>query len=70
MDLPLDTSEGLEAEAPLVPLAARLAGAIEGPEAGVDGTLVGLGTQSVGVASSRLQAAIFPESLLAFISGG
>lgn len=47
-NLPDDTGEALEGEVALGPFTARLARAVEGAEAGVDSTLVGLGAELVG----------------------
>lgn len=66
VDLPLDTGEGLEPEATLVPLAAGLAGAVESTQSGIDGALVSLGAQAVGVAAGGLEGTIFPGRLLAY----
>lgn len=60
MDLPLDAGEGLEPEASLGPLAARLAGAVEGTQAGIDSALVRLGAEAMGIAAGGLESAVFP----------
>lgn len=64
MNLPFDASKGLEAKAALVPLATWLAGAVEGTQAGVDGTLICLGAQSVGIRSGGLKSTVFPEEIV------
>lgn len=57
VDLPVHAGEGLELEAALGPLAAGLAAAVEGAQAGVDSALVRLGAQSVG-GGSGLEGAV------------
>lgn len=57
VDLPVHPREGLELEAALGPLAAGLAAAVEGAQAGVDSALVRLGAQSVG-GGSGLEGAV------------
>lgn len=62
-DLPFDTSKCLEAEASPVPLAAWLATAVEGTQPSVDSSLICLGTESVGIATGRLQSSVFPVNM-------
>lgn len=53
-NLPLDAGECLEAEAAAVPLATRLPAAVERTKVGIDSSLVGFGTEAVGVAAGWL----------------
>lgn len=65
VDLPLHAGEGLELEGTFGPLPAGLPGAVEGAQAGVDGTLVSLGAESVG-GGSWLDGAVVAGTRLAF----
>lgn len=63
-DLPKSAGEGLEGKTGLGPLAAWLAGAVEGAEAGVDGSLVGFWAELVEGADGWGVGAVFAVWLL------
>lgn len=62
-DLPVDAGKGLELEATLGPLSTWLAGAVEGTQAGIDSTLIRLGTEPV-CSRSGLEGTIVPRTML------
>lgn len=66
-DLPLDTSEGLEAKASPVPFATGLAAAVERTQTGVDSSLVCFGTESVGIAACWLESTVLAIARLVWI---
>jgi hypothetical protein len=67
-DLPADASKALEPEAPLLPLATGLPRAVEGPQAGIDRALVGLGAELVsggrGIRDAGRGAAVIDRAIL------
>jgi hypothetical protein len=64
-DLPDDAGKALEREAALLPFAAGLARPIEGSQASIDGTLIGLGAEFM----SRCRCIRCPGSSAAVVDG-